>query len=152
MFFLLSYLINFLVTWHCLLERFKSLRLGDGGDFVRVFAPCFLVGIYRSGRHVDIGKGGTLVEDIISMHGRCFAQESDGGKGVAIAECPHTDACHSARDFDGFQEEAVVECVVIDGLQYCREVNGGQGRAVAECGVSDVRQPVRDVDGGQGVA
>ena len=84
------------------------------------------------------------------MYGRCLAQESDGGKGTAIAECPHTDACHSARDFDGFQEGAAEECVVIDGLQRYREVNGGQGRAMVECEVSDVRDALGQLDGLEG--
>ena len=122
-------------------------RLGDGYDFVRVFEPCFLVGIYRPGRHVDVGKGGTLVEDVTNMYGRCLTQESGGGKGAAIAECPRTDACHSARDFDGFQGGAAEECVASDGIQRYREVNGGQGRAMVECVVSDVRDALGQLDG-----
>ena len=84
------------------------------------------------------------------MYGRCLAQESDGGKGTAIAECPHTDACHSARDFDGFQGGAAEECVASDGIQRYREVNGGQGRAMVECVVSDVRDALGQLDGLEG--
>ena len=81
------------------------------------------------------------------MYGRCLTQESGGGKGAAIAECPRTDACHSARDFDGFQEGAAEECVVSDGIQRYREVNGGQGRAMVECVVSDARDALGQLEG-----
>ena len=84
------------------------------------------------------------------MYGRCLTQESGGGKGAAIAECPRTDACHSARDFDGFQEGAAEECAVSDGIQRYREVNGGKGRAIVECVVSDARDALGQLDGLEG--